>query len=129
MWHSQLSLFPNLRLLGCFLLLYFGGVVVVVLVVVVLVTGGKQSQLQVLRLRMKFVKNILEINLLDTKIQLLPITSTFCLGYLLAFLLRNTLALLLRNFRALFPGNLVTAGNLNFKTFLLINSGTLLAGY
>ena len=36
----------NLRLLGCFLLVYFSGVVVLVLVVLV-VTGGKQSQLLV----------------------------------------------------------------------------------
>ena len=36
----------NLRLLGCFLLLYFGGVVLLV-VVLVLVTGGKESQLLV----------------------------------------------------------------------------------
>ena len=43
----------NLRLLGCFLLLYFGGVVVLdVLVLVVLVTGGKQSQLLVLKLKL-----------------------------------------------------------------------------
>ena len=43
---TSVSVFaPNLRLLGCFLLLYFGGVVVVL--VVVLVTGGKQSQLLV----------------------------------------------------------------------------------
>ena len=35
----------NLRLLGCFLLVYFGGVVLLVVV-----TGGKQSQLLVLGL-------------------------------------------------------------------------------
>ena len=44
---------PNLRPLGCFLLVYFGVVLVVVLVLVVLVlvlvlvTGVKQSQLLV----------------------------------------------------------------------------------
>ena len=37
----------NLRLLGCFLLVYFGGGV---LVLVLLVTWGKQSQLLVLGL-------------------------------------------------------------------------------
>ena len=44
---TSLSVFEsNLRLLGCFLLVYFGGVVVVLLLL--LVTGGKQSQLLVL---------------------------------------------------------------------------------
>ena len=40
---------PNLRPLGCFLLVYFGVVllVVLVLVLVVLVTGVQQSQLLV----------------------------------------------------------------------------------
>ena len=36
---------PNLRSLGCFLLVYFGVVLLLVVVVVVLVTGVKQSQL------------------------------------------------------------------------------------
>ena len=49
---TSLSVFEsNLRLLGCFLLVYFGGVVVVVVVVVLfllLVSGGKESQLLVL---------------------------------------------------------------------------------
>ena len=41
---------PNLRPLGCFLLVYFGVVLLLVLLVV-LVTGVKQSQLLVPRLK------------------------------------------------------------------------------
>ena len=44
-WYGFL---PNLRPLGCFLLVYFGVVLVLVLVLLVLVvTGVKQSQLLV----------------------------------------------------------------------------------
>ena len=42
---------PNIRPLGCFLLIYFGAVLVAVLVVLVVVTGVKQSQLLVPRLK------------------------------------------------------------------------------
>ena len=51
---TSISVFvSNLRLLGCFLLVYFGGVVflVVLVLVVLVVTGGKQCQLLVLGLQ------------------------------------------------------------------------------
>ena len=50
-WAKVLFYVPNLRLLGCFLLVDFGGVVLVlVLVLLFVVTGGQQSQLLVLGL-------------------------------------------------------------------------------
>ena len=48
---------PNLRPLGCFLLVYFGVVLLVVLVVLVVVIGVKQS----LDFGLEFDKNKLEL--------------------------------------------------------------------